>query len=247
MAADTASCHRPVRAASATEPGVAKPDPILVADGIRRQFGGITAVDVEHLEFQRGSDHGADRPERRRQDHLLQPAHRVRRGRPRAMDVRRQGDERHGRPQDGAARHGAHLPAHEEPHPPVGHREHEARRHPPAGRERVERLFKPIWGAQEKEIEAKADGAARAVQARPHAGRVRRQPLRRPAQAAGDGAGADGRARAGHAGRADGRREPGAHPEPARPRSAGAGRGADRASSSSTTWTWSRTSATGWS
>ena len=35
-------------------PGVAKPDPILVADGVRRQFGGLVAVDVDHLEFQRG-------------------------------------------------------------------------------------------------------------------------------------------------------------------------------------------------
>ncbi len=38
----------------AWEPGVAKPDPILVADGIRRSFGGLVAVDVEHLEVQRG-------------------------------------------------------------------------------------------------------------------------------------------------------------------------------------------------
>ena len=30
-----------------------KPDPILVADGIRRQFGGLVAVDVDHLEIQR--------------------------------------------------------------------------------------------------------------------------------------------------------------------------------------------------
>ncbi len=35
-------------------PGAAKPDPILVVDGIRRQFGGLVAVDVEHVEFQRG-------------------------------------------------------------------------------------------------------------------------------------------------------------------------------------------------
>ena len=35
-------------------PGVAKPDPILVVDGMRRQFGGLVAVDVEHLEVQRG-------------------------------------------------------------------------------------------------------------------------------------------------------------------------------------------------
>ena len=37
-----------------TRPGVSKPDPILVADGIRRRFGGLVAVDVEHLEIQRG-------------------------------------------------------------------------------------------------------------------------------------------------------------------------------------------------
>ena len=39
----------------AAEPGVAKPDPILVADNMTRRFGGLTAVDVEHLEVQRGS------------------------------------------------------------------------------------------------------------------------------------------------------------------------------------------------
>lgn len=37
------------------EPGVAKPDPILVVDGVRRYFGGIRAVDVDHLEVQRGT------------------------------------------------------------------------------------------------------------------------------------------------------------------------------------------------
>ncbi len=35
-------------------PGVAKPDPILVVDGVKRTFGGLTAVDVAHVEFQRG-------------------------------------------------------------------------------------------------------------------------------------------------------------------------------------------------
>jgi branched-chain amino acid transport system ATP-binding protein len=38
----------------AHEPGVAKPDPILVVDGLRRAFGGVRAVDVEHLEIPRG-------------------------------------------------------------------------------------------------------------------------------------------------------------------------------------------------
>lgn len=35
-------------------PGSAKPDPILVVDNIVRHFGGMTAVDVDHLEVQRG-------------------------------------------------------------------------------------------------------------------------------------------------------------------------------------------------
>ncbi|MER7276055.1 ABC transporter ATP-binding protein [Dactylosporangium sp. NPDC000244] len=39
----------------ACEPGVPKPDPILVADGVVRRFGGLTAVDVKHAEVQRGS------------------------------------------------------------------------------------------------------------------------------------------------------------------------------------------------
>jgi branched-chain amino acid transport system ATP-binding protein len=36
-------------------PGVPKPDPILVADNVQRRFGGLKAVDVDHLEVQRGA------------------------------------------------------------------------------------------------------------------------------------------------------------------------------------------------
>ncbi|MCM3779620.1 ABC transporter ATP-binding protein [Microbacterium hydrocarbonoxydans] len=36
-------------------PGVPKVDPILVADHVTRRFGGLTAVDVEHLEIPRGA------------------------------------------------------------------------------------------------------------------------------------------------------------------------------------------------
>jgi branched-chain amino acid transport system ATP-binding protein len=36
------------------EPGAPKPDPIVVADNVRRQFGGLVAVDVAHVEIQRG-------------------------------------------------------------------------------------------------------------------------------------------------------------------------------------------------
>jgi len=37
------------------EPGAPKPDPILVADGVNRHFGGLVAVDVTHVEFQKGA------------------------------------------------------------------------------------------------------------------------------------------------------------------------------------------------
>ncbi|MDI3385211.1 ABC transporter ATP-binding protein [Streptomyces sp. B-S-A8] len=39
----------------APEPGVRKPGALLVLDGVRRCFGGIAAVHVEHLEVQRGT------------------------------------------------------------------------------------------------------------------------------------------------------------------------------------------------
>ncbi len=41
-------------AKGAIEPGCAKVDPILVASGVTRQFGGLKAVDVAHLEIPRG-------------------------------------------------------------------------------------------------------------------------------------------------------------------------------------------------
>jgi branched-chain amino acid transport system ATP-binding protein len=40
---------------TAQTPGSPKPDPILIADNIVRQFGGLTAVNVDHVEIQRGS------------------------------------------------------------------------------------------------------------------------------------------------------------------------------------------------
>jgi branched-chain amino acid transport system ATP-binding protein len=40
---------------TAQTPGSSKPDPILIADNIVRQFGGLTAVNVDHVEIQRGS------------------------------------------------------------------------------------------------------------------------------------------------------------------------------------------------
>ena len=37
------------------DPGVHKVDPILIADGVKRTFGGLTAVDVDHVEVPRGA------------------------------------------------------------------------------------------------------------------------------------------------------------------------------------------------
>ncbi|MFI2370815.1 ABC transporter ATP-binding protein [Streptomyces sp. NPDC018833] len=41
--------------AVAAEPGVRKPDALLVLDEVRRSFGGLAAVHVDHLEVQRGT------------------------------------------------------------------------------------------------------------------------------------------------------------------------------------------------
>ena len=37
------------------KPGVAKVDPIIIADGVKRQFGGLTAVNVDHVEIPRNA------------------------------------------------------------------------------------------------------------------------------------------------------------------------------------------------
>lgn len=54
MPADNDKTGREGLVGLATEPGVSKPDPILVGGGIRRQFGGLVAVDVDKIEIQRG-------------------------------------------------------------------------------------------------------------------------------------------------------------------------------------------------
>ncbi|MBG6055584.1 branched-chain amino acid transport system ATP-binding protein [Salinibacterium sp. CAN_S4] len=59
---DTPINEAPVQREKATNlhkgdiaPGVAKVDPIVIADGIRRTFGGLTAVDVDHIEIPRNA------------------------------------------------------------------------------------------------------------------------------------------------------------------------------------------------
>ncbi len=57
-APQTGSIRRPKTTGLANgpaAPGVAKVDPILVVDAVTRRFGGLTAVDVDHLEIPRGA------------------------------------------------------------------------------------------------------------------------------------------------------------------------------------------------
>lgn len=52
---EIAKVARAALASVEATPGIRKPDSILSVDGVRRHFGGIVAVDVKHLEVQRGS------------------------------------------------------------------------------------------------------------------------------------------------------------------------------------------------
>lgn len=50
----TAEQRSSLFAGVANTPGVPKPDPTMIVDGVSRTFGGLKAVDVAHLEIQRG-------------------------------------------------------------------------------------------------------------------------------------------------------------------------------------------------
>jgi neutral amino acid transport system ATP-binding protein len=62
LVAEAAAAHAAAARATHTarmagvdpEPGVTKPDPILLVDDVSRSFGGLRAVDVDHLEVERG-------------------------------------------------------------------------------------------------------------------------------------------------------------------------------------------------
>jgi branched-chain amino acid transport system ATP-binding protein len=156
MSADTAS-PSPF-AGLAWEPGVAKPDPILVADGIRRNFGGLTAVDVDHVEFQRSRITALIGPNGAGKTtffNLLTGFDDPDQGR-----WMFEGTEMNGTPAHKTARLGmvrtfqltkslTRLPVIENMKLGATHQR---------GEGVFRGLFKPIWGSQEKEIEAKADG-----------------------------------------------------------------------------------------
>ena len=59
MSSDAAPTKKPVKSVGLhvgdAGPGCKKTDPILIADGVKRTFGGLTAVDIEHVEIPRGA------------------------------------------------------------------------------------------------------------------------------------------------------------------------------------------------
>ncbi|WP_051138800.1 ABC transporter ATP-binding protein [Agromyces italicus] len=59
MSSDITPTNKPVKTVGLhvgdAAPGCRKVDPILIADGVKRTFGGLTAVDVEHVEIPRGA------------------------------------------------------------------------------------------------------------------------------------------------------------------------------------------------
>ena len=176
--------------------GVAKPDPILIADGVRRTFGGLVAVDVEHVEVQRNSITALIGPNGAGKTTFFNLLT--------GFDKPDAGDwSFDGRPMSGVAA----APA-----------------RPSSGMVRTFQLtksltrlsvienmrlgapqqqgerfwaapFRSLWRDEERAITERAEAPARAVQAGPHARRVRRLAVGRAAQAARDGARADGRAR----------------------------------------------------
>ena len=143
-------------------PGSAKPDPILEVNNIVRQFGGMTAVDVDHLEVQRGiitaliGPNGAgkttffnlitgfDRPTSARAGRALV----VRRPDPR-QDL---GVER------GPAGMVRTFQLTKALNRMTVMRQHDARRASSRrARTSLKSMFKPLWSGQEREIEAKAE------------------------------------------------------------------------------------------
>ena len=136
----------------------AKPDPILIADNVVRRFGGLTAVDVEHLEIPRGAITALIGPNGAGKTtffNLLtgfdKPDDRAR-GRSTASRIA-------GVPAFKVARMGRCAPSSSPRRCPAHRaREHEARRDRPARRELLPALIRPaLWGSQEREITERAD------------------------------------------------------------------------------------------
>ena len=116
----------------AGQPGVVKTDPILVVDSVRRAFGGLVAVDVDHVEVQRGEISALIGPNGAGKTtffNLLTGFDEPNTGQWTFDGVPVAHTKPHRLARLG---HGPHVPADEEPRPPVRDPEHAPRCHRPA-------------------------------------------------------------------------------------------------------------------
>ena len=100
---------------------------LLSLAGVTRRFGGLVAVDAVDLEVGRWRRHRRHRPQRRRQDHAVQPDFRLPDARRRPHRVRRRGHHRAAAGVDRGRRPGPHLSARAALPEPVGAGEHQGR------------------------------------------------------------------------------------------------------------------------
>ena len=237
MPADTAApvpgpdCGPPARGLVGVEPvvGVAKPDPIVVADArrapVRRRHGGRRRA--RRVPARR--HHRAHRPQRRRQDHVLQRAHLLRPAPGRGMVVQRSSRSRASRPTWSPAAacvrtfqltkvltkltviENMRLGATDQ-----------------RGETFLTVAVPSGWTGQERENTERADDLLVRFKMDHMREQFAGSAVRRSAQAARDGPSPDDRPRADHARRADGGREPGAQAVAARAREVAAGRGPHR-------------------
>ncbi|MEI2641953.1 MAG: ATP-binding cassette domain-containing protein [Candidatus Nanopelagicales bacterium] len=205
------------------EAGVAKPDPILIADGVKRHFGGLVAVDVSHVEIQRGTITALIGPNGAGKTtffNLLTGFDRPNEGKWTFEGRQLAGVRPHKVAQFGMVRTFQLTKA-------LSRLTVMENMRLGAQHQRGEKLFASflpfLWRAQEDEISERALRLLESFNLAAKQDDLAGLAVGWSAQTAGDGPGADGRAGHGHAGRADGRREPGFDAEPARPHPSGAG------------------------
>ena len=149
-----------------------------------------------------GCDHRADRPQRRRQDHAVQPPVRLRQAQQRHVVVRRHDALRHPGLQGRADGSGSHVPAHQGAVASDRAREHEARCDETARREVLDELHPGVLARAGHRDREQGARAPQALQARREGEGLRRLTVGRSAQAARDGPSPHERSHAGDAGRA---------------------------------------------